>query len=196
MEDGTLIGKAESRSAKCQISSVSIKAALLRFFSAWLTFLGRTFVADRGPNGTSAPGWYRRACYECLQFTDRQGDLDIEKIKKELNIPSTLVTFLERVQPIVWGRRFFETRVPGIQGQEPLLGLGSSKLKPGDLVCILFGCSVPVLLRPKTKGDNPTYSFIGECYIHGMMDGEAITSKYDSTHPQYPYDEAMEFKLV
>ncbi|PVH72374.1 HET-domain-containing protein [Cadophora sp. DSE1049] len=158
--------------------------------------LWRTLVADRGPNGTSAPGWYRRACFECLQFTDRRGDLDMESIKKEPEIPSTLVTFLERVQPIVWGRRFFDTTATGKGDEKRLLGLGNFDVKRDDLVCILFGCSVPVLLRPETKEENPTYSFVGECYIHGMMDGEAIASKYTSKHPQHPYDEAEEFKLV
>ena len=41
----------------------------------------------------------------------------------------------------------------------------------GDLVCVLFGCSVPVVLR-KRIGEE--YQFVGECYIHGLMDGEAI----------------------
>jgi hypothetical protein len=42
----------------------------------------------------------------------------------------------------------------------------------GDLVCVLFGCSVPVVLR-RLDEDN-SYTFIGECYLHGFMDGEAI----------------------
>ena len=41
----------------------------------------------------------------------------------------------------------------------------------GDLVCVLFGCSVPVVLR-KRIGEE--YQFVGECYIHGLMDGEAL----------------------
>ncbi len=107
------------------------------------------------------------------------------------------MTFLERVQPVVWGRRFFDTTASGFEEDEKrLLGLGNFDVKSDDLICILFGCSVPVLLRPKTKGENPTYSFIGECYIHGMMDGEAIASKYGSKYPQYPYKEAAEFRLV
>jgi len=41
----------------------------------------------------------------------------------------------------------------------------------GDLVCILFGCSVPVVLR---KHIGEEYQLVGECYIHGLMDGEAL----------------------
>ncbi|KAG4437796.1 hypothetical protein IFR05_006731 [Cadophora sp. M221] len=157
--------------------------------------LWRTLVADRGPNGTSAPGWYRRACFECLQHTDRGGDLDLERLKLSPETSSTQATFLERVQPIVWGRRFFETEGK-LRSQKPLFGLGNSDVRIGDKVCILFGCSVPVLLRQKPRGKDSEFLFIGECYVHGMMDGEAITSKFGSKHPQYPYyKKASTFKL-
>lgn len=144
--------------------------------------LWRTLVGDRGPNGTSAPGWYRRTCLECLQHTDRQGDLDTETLKNTASTSSTQITFLEKVQPLVWGRRFFETS-GRLRSQEPLFGLGGSNVKTGDVVCILFGCSVPVVLRKLSQGKDPDYAFIGECYLHGMMDGEAIPGKL----PTYPY---------
>jgi hypothetical protein len=40
----------------------------------------------------------------------------------------------------------------------------------GDMICVLFGCDVPVVLRQKADH----YIFIGECYIKGLMYGEAI----------------------
>lgn len=45
-------------------------------------------------------------------------------------------------------------------------------MKAGDVVCILFGCSHPVVLR-KVFGDN-SWRFIGDCFIHAYMSGEAI----------------------
>lgn len=33
--------------------------------------------------------------------------------------------------------------------------------------------SVPVVLRPNNGSDPPTYTLIGECYLHTMMDGRA-----------------------
>jgi hypothetical protein len=41
----------------------------------------------------------------------------------------------------------------------------------GDLICVLFGCDTPVLLR---KIDEYHYTFVGECYTHGIMYGESI----------------------
>jgi hypothetical protein len=77
--------------------------------------------------------------------------------------------------------------------------MAPNDVRKGDLVCILYGCSVPVILRQKPQkpeqlrskrqddgNDNAEetkaqdsdelfwYEFIGECYVHGMMDGEAV----------------------
>ncbi|KAK2601833.1 hypothetical protein QQS21_004616 [Conoideocrella luteorostrata] len=44
--------------------------------------------------------------------------------------------------------------------------------RQGDIMCVLFGCSVPILIR---KSDNPkAYTFVGDCYCYGFMDAEAI----------------------
>jgi hypothetical protein len=42
--------------------------------------------------------------------------------------------------------------------------------KVGDYVCIIPGCAVPFIVRE----DDEKYVLIGECYIHGIMDGEAM----------------------
>jgi hypothetical protein len=39
-----------------------------------------------------------------------------------------------------------------------------------DCVCVLYGCSMPVILR--RQGDH--YIFVGVAYVHGLMDGEVI----------------------
>ena len=166
--------------------------------------LWRTLVADRGPDGKSPPPWYARTCLECLQHQDREGDLDIPKLMESSTTPSTQLTFLKRVQPIVFKRRFFETKGakrtefaenkngniisrPGdkLRSQTPLFGLGSAATKKGDLICILFGCSVPVVLRKDRNGSH--YQFIGECYVHGTMNGEAIADRA----PAWPYEHLM-----
>lgn len=69
------------------------------------------------------------------------------------------------------------------------VGVAPRRAEKGDLVCVLFGCSVPVVLRPySAQGDGggddgsaaagePSggmYEFIGECFVDGFMDGEAL----------------------
>ncbi|PMD12788.1 hypothetical protein NA56DRAFT_540752, partial [Hyaloscypha hepaticicola] len=79
------------------------------------------------------------------------------------------------VQQVVWGQRFFMTRGNVAKNKESLFCLGSPSVREGDMVCIIFGCSVPVVLRKvSTGGGNSHFEFISECYVHGMMDGEAL----------------------
>ncbi|MCJ1437038.1 hypothetical protein MMC27_006423 [Xylographa pallens] len=41
----------------------------------------------------------------------------------------------------------------------------------GDVVCVVLGGEVPYVIRPKKNGH---YLFVGECYVHGLMDGQAL----------------------
>ena len=50
------------------------------------------------------------------------------------------------------------------------LGLGPTNARKDDLVCILYGCSVPVIIRKYGQG----HRYVGESYIHGLMDGAAV----------------------
>ena len=55
-----------------------------------------------------------------------------------------------------------------------VLGTAPSRARKGDEVCILFGCNIPVVLRPRGTGDG--FEFVGECYVDGFMEGEALRS--------------------
>ncbi|KAF9467034.1 heterokaryon incompatibility protein-domain-containing protein [Collybia nuda] len=51
------------------------------------------------------------------------------------------------------------------------VGLVPVNAEVGDLICILFGASVPLVLRRKIDG---RYQLIGEAYVYGIMDGEFL----------------------
>ena len=53
----------------------------------------------------------------------------------------------------------------------------------GDIICVLFGGEVPYVLRPTGTG---RFSVVGECYLHGIMNGESLS--FDT--------EIREFQLV
>jgi hypothetical protein len=55
------------------------------------------------------------------------------------------------------------------------IGLVSKKAKKGDLVAVLFGCSVPVLLRQTGEEENGTFTMVGECFLDGLMNGAGLT---------------------
>jgi len=148
--------------------------------------LWRTMVANRGSNGTTAPAWYRRACLECLQPANlsHHNDLSIASLKqrRDPSTPSTMILFLDRVQETVFNRRFFTTTPNSGTQKTQIFGLGSKWVHRGDIICILFGCSVPVILREVDEPDNYHHEFIGECYAHGVMEGEACSD----TLPDWP----------
>lgn len=51
------------------------------------------------------------------------------------------------------------------------VGMVPRSARKGDLVCVLYGCSVPVALRPLAHDQ---YRLIGECYLPGFMEGQVI----------------------
>jgi hypothetical protein len=155
--------------------------------------LWRTLVADRGPDGTNAPTWYRRACRECLNYTNADGDLNTSKFNDLalLDTPRTIKLFLERVRGVVWCRKFFLTGRNEKENRGPHYGLAPRGARENDIVCIFFGCSVPVVLR-KSRKHREMYEFIGECYVHGMMDGESLHPDI----PPYPYKDMKGFTLI
>lgn len=46
------------------------------------------------------------------------------------------------------------------------------EVQQGDVVAIFYGCDLPYVLRPSRRG---RYRLIGNCYVHGIMDGEALS---------------------
>lgn len=52
------------------------------------------------------------------------------------------------------------------------VGFVPKAAQAGDVVCILYGGEVPYILRPIGDG---CYSVVGECYIDGIMHGEALS---------------------
>ena len=128
----------------------------------------RTLVASRGPGGSNCPRFYPRACKN-LKSQLYGGDISTMELLDKAQ--STIVSrFLRRVQEVIWMRKLFTTR-------RDYLGLAPQETMKGDLICILYGCSVPVILRKRENPFDTHYKFIGECYVHDMMDGEALKIK-------------------
>ncbi|KAL8694774.1 MAG: hypothetical protein Q9218_000620 [Villophora microphyllina] len=152
--------------------------------------LWRTLVADRGPDGNNPPTWYQRACSESFAASTTSGDINTGALIANPRSPSHVVQFLKRVQSIVWNRVFVTTHAKNH------FGLAPQATRPGDFLCILLGCTVPVILRESKseKGQLEHYELIGETYIYGLMDGEALDGEAldGDIEDSYPYEK---FKL-
>ncbi|KAL5330658.1 hypothetical protein ACEPPN_000177 [Leptodophora sp. 'Broadleaf-Isolate-01'] len=68
-------------------------------------------------------------------------------------------------------RRFMLTE-KGYMGWVPdnIYGRPEDQTRIGDLVAVIFGCSTPIVIRK----DRTNFKVVGEAYVQGLMDGEAI----------------------
>ncbi|CAF9907047.1 hypothetical protein IMSHALPRED_005426 [Imshaugia aleurites] len=73
-----------------------------------------------------------------------------------------------------WARTYCEQR-SFIKTREGHIGLAPRVAQAGDKVCVLLGCSQPLLLRPAPNDSQ--YQVVGECYVHRLMQGEAFLGK-------------------
>ena len=127
-------------------------------------WLWRTLVADRDHAGKSPPRWYQRACHYWLAQESSHSEI--------------VTAYLKRVEEVVLNRRLlYCERQSDISSV--IVGIGPGKAKPGDIVCILFGCSVPVILREEEESTDGTnfHRLIGDAYVHGKMEGESFLGK-------------------
>jgi hypothetical protein len=102
----------------------------------------RTIVADRGMFDRNPPHYYSRACKETIiKGGLKSGAVDTTAlIYNERN--SIVAEFCRRVQAVIWNRALIKT-------EKGNLGLACNKVQVGDMVCIIYGCTVPIILRKK-----------------------------------------------
>lgn len=72
--------------------------------------------------------------------------------------------FLTAFEPMAQDRRFCVTA----DGYMGLVPKGATK---GDGICVFLGGAVPFVIRKANSGHD---CLVGECYVHGMMDGKAL----------------------
>lgn len=71
-----------------------------------------------------------------------------------------------KARDVCWNRSFFTT-------EHGYMGVGPQCLQIGDKVCVLANGNVPFVLRSVGESEEE-WRLVGECYLHGIMDGEAV----------------------
>jgi hypothetical protein len=112
--------------------------------------LWRTLVADRGKYGRNPPTYYARACKESINKGLRSGSLNTTELINDGRC-SVIAEFFRRVQAVIWNRSLMKTK-------NKALGLVGKNAQQGDMICVLYGCSVPVVLRKHVKSSNEILS--------------------------------------
>ena len=137
-----------------------------------LTAIRLTMVADCTSGGDRAAD-HPNHVYEFAGFLINYQQSLYQSLSKQ--VKSSIGTFYvlgstdkgqkyrNAMQQATRGRRFFMTT-------KGYFGLGPSYMALQDRLCILLGGQTPYLLRRRSSFQ----TFIGECYLHGMMNGEAM----------------------
>ena len=145
-----------------ELAADAISTETYRFTDepAWVAYF-RTLTADRTVLSPRIDDKYRS------QFFVRFSDLDLQdSTKVPTNLPPSLWEEIsEAVDTIVEDKDIFVTR-------KGYLGLGHEGFGVGATVCIFSGGEVPFLVRAAEDGEE--CRFLSECYVHGVMDGEAM----------------------
>lgn len=118
---------------------------LLRDSHDWGAYW-RTLVANRDQFGGNPARIYPRLIVHALKQGASGARLNLENI--QLYGGSSIVSeLLERIRSVIWDKKLARSE------HEKFLMLLPEKAKEGDAICILYGCSVPVVLRrfDKTK---------------------------------------------
>jgi hypothetical protein len=202
---GVILGKVQTLSARVNGDTVPEDCLQMLGWNGSLDegvpdALWRSLVANRTSAGRMVPSWYRRACALALTKLTDYGDLNISKLVANTSQPSTMIEYLKRVQDVVRGRRFFNcqplephshptatvgdnvTMVGKSLLKDDIVGIGAGNVQYGDLVCILFGCSVPVILRPLLGNSvrrDWRVKIVGDCYVHDHIESELFVGVAD-----------------
>ena len=116
-------------------------------------------VQARRKRGSTASRVCRilRGSYESFFFRSDTTILETQELGIQLLLIETAVN--SRAE----GWRMFTTKISR-------LGQGLRSVQKEDIVCVLDGEELPYIIRQASAG---LHQFIGSCYVHGLMEGEA-----------------------
>jgi len=77
-----------------------------------------------------------------------------------------MIGYRQAVKAASEGRQFLRT-------QEGRMALGPGGVVAGDVICVVLGCSTPLVLRPDPVREGE-YQLVGASYVHGVMYGEGV----------------------
>jgi hypothetical protein len=141
-----------------------------RFFrTLWMTEKEETVKSESMSAAEEIRGYCKKACpreYSDLQFIQSVPPREpgISKVSEK--------GFVDGIASYMYRRLFFISK-------NKTLGLGPDVLQKNDLICVLFGCKYPVILRYV----EPYYYLVGPAYFEGYMWGRGIRELKESLYP-------------
>jgi Heterokaryon incompatibility protein (HET) len=149
----------------------------------WRTLIGDRIMKER-PAPASYSTYYGSWNNLILSLREHWPSISSGKIPPGMDAKDLLDTQLQihkyssMVGPVCAKRRFCVT-------ENKYMAVVPPKTEPGDMICIVHGAQTPLILRrlchkEKEGVRNDTYAFVGECYVHGMMNGEMLDTGYET----------------
>lgn len=105
----------------------------------------RTLIADKTVHGQQPSADYQTYCLRMLQQEDARGDIHLDKMIKTVDAGDRLAEFLRRVRDVCFNRKIFAINKLANKS----IGIGPRQARIGDTVAVLYGCNVPVVMRPQ-----------------------------------------------
>ncbi|PSN60768.1 heterokaryon incompatibility protein [Corynespora cassiicola Philippines] len=148
----------------------------------YLDGLVRQICNDLSPDLTS---WTLKDMVHFLNVVSANGNLPAETTEEVLGVQqkqwgdelknmSGYRGSLAACLAMAYGRRFMRT-TDGRIGLSPWIGTTChTREKKGSVIAILHGCIVPIMLNIANE-DRNEYMVIGDCYVQGIMHGEAVS---------------------
>lgn len=137
----------------------------------------RTFIGNLGGSTHPAHSIYAKHFLAFLHYhlSDEKGTSNVTSITNAVHNTRAGSDAIKAGNRYLYGtsfmyiaglRRFFVTR-------SGYMGLGPNSMQRGDKVFVFPGGDVPFVLRASETG---RYRLVGEAYVHGMMNGEALNN--------------------
>lgn len=141
----------------------------------------RTMIGDRYPFERPAPKVLGEHCRRWLgeleSLNGSKTDLHSRWLVGDLSPSSQeAIAWMEAFEKCAAGRRLFVTA-------RGFIGMGPPGATVDDEVVLIFGAATPFVVRHpegskcglfSSLGCNLPFHMVGECYIHGLMDGEGL----------------------
>jgi hypothetical protein len=151
----------------------------------------RSLCANRDQRGKPPPSSYASLMVNVLRASSSSptlgrrkmilsrdtpvSDIDVE-VLLETDLSEEMEEFLRRVRDVIWNRRTFRGERTYDERSGTIVGLAPQHAEVGDRICILYGCSMPVVLRKQSSEDGYYWKLVGEVYVDRYMEGKPIFS--------------------
>ncbi|KAG6991647.1 Ankyrin-3 [Fusarium oxysporum f. sp. conglutinans] len=149
-----------------EAESASAGQALVLQFTRDMTYLDE--IAAKFPNSIFPSTKLIKALCGNLDIVPQDSDeFDQEELQRLMEPPSKHAMPPYNIMASTWINH------RAILTDTGYLGMGPDSTQAGDEVWIISGCPAPLVMRKAEERND--YCLIGETYIHGAMQGEAVT---------------------